>query len=237
MSCPRDYFSPHKEPTNNTTNSPIPARCRGCILYRPRAADVSPEVEVDEEAADALAEPEEDAIDEALPVGLLIDKVLPIGKLLSGVTESGRVGAGVDGVVATPSVDEKEKLFPSNVRPVAADVAAASPIPKGADWAQKDWRAVELPCATAQMKVVSVHYTAEVPGKLLTKDHIVSSGGYIRWNCDVDALAIAVEAYCERNFDCMVGRTQSNENWSAMWSNPVSEGREPSQREFIYRVW
>lgn len=106
--------------------------------FRLEADEVSEELEVadDAEAPDVLV-PEDDASEVIFGRSLEASEEIDNEKINDG-----------DGVVATPKVDENEKLFPSNVRPVAAEVVAASPIPNGADWAQKDCLSVQLPCAT-----------------------------------------------------------------------------------------
>lgn len=53
-----------------------------------------------------------------------------------------------DGVVATPSVVENAKLLPSNDILLAAEVVPASPMPNGADSAQKSSEEIESPWPT-----------------------------------------------------------------------------------------
>lgn len=87
------------------------------------------------------------------------------------------------------------------------------------------------------VKIISVDRTVHRQGvkKVLTQDHVVPSGGDIRWDCDVDGLTIAVEAYREWDFDVVAGRTQDDVNLSAMWSNPKVQKR--GQCEYDDRVY
>lgn len=65
--------------------------------------------------------------------------------------------------------------------------------------------------------------------ELLTQDHVVSSSGDIRRDCDVDTLSITVEAFSERYFDFVADCTQGDVNLSTVWSNPaVRNGDEVS---------